>query len=95
MMGISLRQSVRKFHTVSRYAKGLRYASDEAKAKAIENVKGVGLLYLDHFMEELSPTVPVISGPLVMPSISTRSRSHSPVKPSREEAKPEIDVDFL
>ena len=89
-MGNSLRQSVRKYHTVSRCAKGLRYASDEAKAKAVENVEGVGHVYLDHFMEELSPTVPVVSGPLVMPTISTRSRSRSPVKPSREDAETEI-----
>jgi hypothetical protein len=94
-MGISLRQSVRKYHTVSRCAKGLRYASDEAKAKAVENVEGVGHVYLDHFMEELTPTVPVVSGPLVMPTISTRSRSRSPVKPSREDGGTEIPVDFV
>ena len=54
-IGNSLRKSVRKFHTVSRCAKDLRYSSDAAKAKAVENVEGVGIIYLEHFME-LSPT---------------------------------------
>jgi len=94
-IGNSLRQSVRKFHTVSRCAKGLRYSSDVAKAKAVENVEGLDIIYLEHFMEELSPTVPGVSGPSGMPAISTRSRSRSPKNLRRENAETEIAGDFL
>ena len=94
-VGNSLRKSVRKFHTVSRCAKGLRSSSDVAKAKAVENVEGVGSIYLEHFMEELSPTVPGVSGPSGMPAISTRSRSRSPKNLRRENAETEIAGDFL
>ncbi len=75
--GNSLRQSVRKFHTVARCAKGLRYVSEEAKAKAIENVDDVGLIYIEHVMTELSLIAPLVSGPSLIPLISTRSRSRS------------------
>jgi len=74
-MGNSLRQSVRKFHTVARCAKGLRFVSEEAKAKSIENVEDVGLIYREHFMTELSRVVALVSGPSLIPPVSTRSRS--------------------
>ena len=49
-MGNCLRKSSRKYYTVSRCTQGLRIASDVAKAKAVENVEEVGLVYLEHCM---------------------------------------------
>ena len=95
-IGNSLRQSVRKFHTVARCAKGLWFVSEEAKAKAIENVEEVGLMFMEHFMTELSPVVPLVNGPSLIPPVSTRSRSRSPVNLRRERTEAdEITLDFL
>jgi hypothetical protein len=90
-MGNGLNKSVRKYHTVSRCAQGLRSASDVVKGKAVENVEEIDLVYLEHFTEELSTTVCVVTSPLVKPTTSTRPRSHSLVLPVLQE----IAVDFL
>ena len=78
---LTLRQSVRKFHTVARCAKGLLTQRDEVKEKAIHEVQGLGLVYLKQFLDILRPSVSFGKELVILPpkEAPTRARSRSPV----------------
>jgi hypothetical protein len=73
------RQSVRKYHTVSRCAKGLRSNCDKVKQKATENAKGLVMIILFFygcFAAECAPLSNVDFPPTNHAYPRARSRSH-------------------